>query len=52
MKQFERNVASSPKTILNVLGHIRQKHRHVDSYLKFCGISDEQLLRLQTTFIQ
>ena len=52
MQRFERDVGSEVTTMLNMLGYIKHRYGSVTDYLRVCGVTDIQLLQLQTLMIQ
>lgn len=47
MQQFERDVASDPTTILDMLSYIRRQYGGIADYLHRCGVTASQLTQLQ-----
>ena len=52
MKQLERDAASTPETITNMLAHLEQKYGSVEGYLHACQVTDSHFAQLKSKFIQ
>lgn len=51
MEKFERDVASSPDTIFNMLDYIQQKYGTIADYLKTCGVTENHVTKLGSYFL-
>jgi protein-tyrosine phosphatase len=51
MQQFERDAASNPETMVNMLEYLTRRYGSVANYLYVCGVSDSQLEHLRSHFV-
>jgi protein tyrosine/serine phosphatase len=52
MEHFERDVASTPETMLSMLNYLTEHYGSITNYLTACGVSHSQLERLRTRLIK
>lgn len=52
LEQLERNVASDPQTIIDMLDFVDAQYGSVAAYLKMCGLSDALMAQLKNRFLE
>lgn len=52
LETFDRDVASSPQTMLHTLGYVNMRYGGVTNYLHNCGVTIDQIRELHRNFVE